>query len=211
MAREDRPSEEIFVASIGALGKGADLARHWWLVGLHGLLAVFFGLLALFWTGAALLSLILVFGAFRLVDGIFNLAAAARAGRAGRRWGLLAFIGLLDLVIAAIAFSRPWIAMITLVFLVAAGAIVSGGWMLSAAWRLEKGHGNWLLVLGGLLSLAFGLVLLFSPLTGAIVLTWWIGAWALATGFFLIVAAFRLHRRHAERPQGRRDGLSSPA
>ncbi len=79
--------------------------------------------------------------------------------------------------------------------LVAAWAIVSGGLVLAAAFRLNIEHGRWWLVLGGAVSVAYGVLLIMAPLIGALVLTWWFGAYALVFGIALLILAFRLKAR----------------
>jgi uncharacterized membrane protein HdeD (DUF308 family) len=71
--------------------------------------------------------------------------------------------------------------------------------MLSAAFRLNLDHGRWWLALGGIASIIFGILLVIEPLIGAVVLTMWIGAYALVFGVFLLILAFQLHSRKEER------------
>jgi uncharacterized membrane protein HdeD (DUF308 family) len=175
------------------------LAQNWWAVALRGVLAILFGILAFVFTGATMLSLVLLFSAYMLVDGIFAIVAAVRAARAGERWGLLVLEGIVNIATGALAFLWPGLTVLAFVLLVAAWAIVSGGLMLGAAFRLKADHGRWWLALGGLVSLAYGVLLVLTPLIGAIVLTWWLGAYALVFGGTLLVLAYRL-RAHRDDP-----------
>jgi uncharacterized membrane protein HdeD (DUF308 family) len=84
------------------------------------------------------------------------------------------------------------------VFMVAAWAIISGALMITAGFRLKLDHGRWWMVLGGLLSLVYGALLVAMPLIGAVVLTWWMGAYAMAFGIALVVLSFRLRARQNE-------------
>jgi uncharacterized membrane protein HdeD (DUF308 family) len=170
----------------------ARLAQNWWAVALRGLVAVVFGLCALFFTGPTMLSLVLVFAAYCLVDGVFGFVAAVRAARRHERWGLLVLGAVFNILAAAVAILWPGIAILGFVILVAAWAIVTGGLALFSAFRLRMDHGRWWMILGGAASLLFGVLLIASPLIGAVVLTWWIGAWALVMGISLLVLAFRL-------------------
>ncbi len=70
--------------------------------------------------------------------------------------------------------------------------------MLAAAFTLKKEHGRWWLALGGIASVIFGIVLLIAPVVGAVVLTWWLGAYALVFGVLLLVLAFQLHGKQEE-------------
>src|SRR5258708_1110332 len=92
----------------------------------------------------------------------------------------------------------PGITVLAFVLLIAAWAIVSGALMMAAGLRLNIDHGRWWLVLGGLLSLAYGVLLIAAPLIGALVLTWWIGAYPLAFGVVLVVFSFKLRSRQHE-------------
>src|SRR5258708_17743231 len=136
--------------------------------------------MALIVRGPTMLSLVIVFSAYMLVDGVAGIISAVRAMRRRDRWGLLVFEGLLSIAVGIIAFLWPGITVLAFVLLVAAWAIVSGALMTAAGFRLNIDHGRWWLVLGGLLSLVYGALLIATPLIGAIVLTWWLGAYALA-------------------------------
>jgi uncharacterized membrane protein HdeD (DUF308 family) len=173
----------------------AMLAQNWWLFTLRGVFAIIFGGLALAFPGPTMLSLVLLFAAYMLVDGIAEIISAVRAIRRKTRWGFLIFAGLLNIVVGIGAFLWPGLTVLAFVLLVASWAIVTGVSMTVAAFRLNIDHGRWWLVLGGLLSLAYGALLAFTPLIGAIVLTWWMGAYALAFGVALVIFSFRLRSR----------------
>ena len=173
------------------------LARNWWLFTLRGIFGIIFGLLALIFPGPTMLSLVILFSAYMLVDGVAGIISAVRAIRRKEdRWGLLIFEGLLDIAVGICAFLWPGITVVAFVWLVAAWAIVTGGLMTSAGFRLNISHGRWWLVLGGLLSLAYGALLIITPLIGAIVLTWWLGAYALGFGVALVIFSLKLRSRH---------------
>jgi uncharacterized membrane protein HdeD (DUF308 family) len=171
------------------------LADSWWAVGLRGLLGVAFGLICLLVPAAAILSLVLLFSAYMFVDGVFAIASGVKAARNGERWGLLILEGIVDIAAGAVAFLWPTITAVAFVLLVAVWAIISGALMLAAAFSLNLEHGRWWLALGGIASLIFGIVLIIAPVVGAVVLTWWLGAYALIFGILLLVLAFQLHSR----------------
>jgi uncharacterized membrane protein HdeD (DUF308 family) len=170
----------------------ALLARNWWAIGLRGAFAIVFGLIALFLPGATMLSLALVFAVYALADGVFGVVSALRAGQSGQRWGLLAFEGLVNIGVGVIAVLWPGITVVAFVLLVAIWAVTTGALELAAAFRLGTGDGRWWLVIGGLVSLLYGALLFVAPLLGAVVLTWWLGAYALIFGVSLVVLAFQL-------------------
>jgi uncharacterized membrane protein HdeD (DUF308 family) len=182
-------------ASGPGLEMSEALARNWWAIALRGVLAIGFGLVTFILPGATMLSLVLFFAAYALVDGVFALIAAVRSARSHERWGLLVLEGIVDIVAGVIAIAWPGLTILTFVLLVAAWALVSGALMSVAAFQLNLDHGRWWLVLGGLASIVYGLLLFGAPLIGALVLTWWLGAYALVFGVFLLVLAFRLRAR----------------
>jgi uncharacterized membrane protein HdeD (DUF308 family) len=174
------------------------LARNWWAVALRGVIGVLFGLVALLLPAATMLSLILVFAAYLLVDGVFAIISAVRAARRHERWSLLVLEGIVDLIAAAVAIIWPGITLLAFVLLTAAWALLSGGLMLASAFKLNIDHGRWWLALGGIASIVFGVLLVIAPLIGAIVLTWWLGAYAMVFGISLLILAFKLRQKRDE-------------
>jgi uncharacterized membrane protein HdeD (DUF308 family) len=175
------------------------LVQNWWLFTLRGVLGIIFGCIALIFPGPTMLSLVIVFSAYMLVDGVAGIISAVRAIRRKEdRWGLLIFEGLLNIAVGIIAFLWPGITVGAFVWLIAAWAIVTGALMTTAGFRLNIDHGRGWLVLGGLLSLAYGALLIATPLIGALVLTWWLGAYALAFGVALVVFSLKLRSRQRE-------------
>jgi uncharacterized membrane protein HdeD (DUF308 family) len=177
----------------------AVLARNWWALAIRGVLGIAVGLLALVLPAATMLALVLLFATYMLIDGVFAIVAAVRAARGHDRWGLLALEGVADIVAGVIAVVWPAITVLAFVLLVAAWAIVSGGLVLMAAFRLNLEHGRWWLVLAGAASVVYGVLLVVAPMIGALVLTWWFGAYALVFGVALLILAFRLKARNDER------------
>jgi uncharacterized membrane protein HdeD (DUF308 family) len=173
------------------------LARNWWAVLLRGIAAIIFGLLALLWPGLAGIALVLLFGAYAFVDGVFALIAAVRAAESHERWIAFAVEGIIGLVIAAITFFNPSITAIALYILIAIWAVLTGIFELVAAAQLRKMVPNeWLLIIGGLASIAFGILMFVFPLVGVLAVIWLIGAYAVFFGIVLIGFSLRL-RTHA--------------
>ncbi|SEH43409.1 Uncharacterized membrane protein HdeD, DUF308 family [Methylobacterium sp. 275MFSha3.1] len=174
----------------------AALARNWWLVALRGVIAVLFGAIAFIAPGAFVLSLVLFFAAYMLVDGVVAVVGAVRAAQRHERWGFMLVEGLVDIVVGVAAVLVPAAAVWAFVLLLAAWALVTGGLMIAAAFRLHLHYGRWWLGLGGVVSILFGLALLINPGMSALVLTWWIGSYTFAFGILLLILAFKLRAQH---------------
>ena len=169
-------------------------AKNWWAVGLRGVAGILFGLIALFMPGVTMLSLVLVFAAYAFVDGVFGIVSAVRSAGQGERWGVLVLEGLVNIATAAVAVLWPGITVVAFVFLIAFWAILTGILELMAGFRMNIDGRGWL-IFGGVASVIYGALLVIAPLIGAVVLTWWLGAYALVFGASLVVLAFRLHAR----------------
>jgi uncharacterized membrane protein HdeD (DUF308 family) len=188
------------------------LARYWWTVALRGTVAILFGLLALIWPTITALVLVLLFGAYVLVDGVLALGSAIFGGRAagagldGRSRAWLVVEGIAGIGFGIITFIWPQATTLVLLWLIAAWAIVTGVIEIVAAVRLRREiRGEWLLALAGVLSVGFGLLLAIWPAAGALTLIVLIGAYAIVFGAVLIGLAMRLRRM---RPDAARiDGI----
>ena len=169
------------------------LKLNWWLLALRGLVAVLFGVLAFMWPGATLITLVWLFGAFALVNGILSLVLAAKTPKGYPKVGSLILGGLLGILAGLLAFVMPGITALGLLILIAAWAIATGVMELIAAVRLRKIIANeWLLILAGIASVVFGIILLVQPAAGALALIWLIAAWAVVFGILLMILAFRM-------------------
>ena len=171
------------------------LARNWWAFVIRGVLAVLFGVVALLMPGVTMLSLVLLFATYAFADGIFAIAGAVMAAKAQERWGLLVLEGIVDIAAGVTAVVWPGLTVIVFVALVAVWALLSGGLLLAVSFRVDVDHGRWWMALGAVVSILYGAMLLVAPLVGAVVLTWWIGAYALIFGVAMLVLAFRLRAK----------------
>lgn len=170
---------------------------RWWTVELRGLVAVVFGIFAIFAPARAVVSLVVLFGIYALVDGALALGLGIQE-RATRRVETIVR-GLVSIAAGVVALAWPGISALVLLVIIALWAIVAGLFDVTLAIRLRKQLSHeWLLGVEGALSLAFGILLLIAPLVGAIVLGLWVGAFALVTGGMLVETGLRLRwRTHA--------------
>jgi Short repeat of unknown function (DUF308) len=125
---------------------------------------------------------------------------AMRAPKGYPRFGSLILGGLLGILAGLLAFIMPGITALGLLILIAAWAMLTGILEIAAAIKLRKVVANeWLLVLAGIASVAFGVLLILQPAAGALLLVWWVGAYAIVLGILLFVLALRI-RRLGQRP-----------
>jgi uncharacterized membrane protein HdeD (DUF308 family) len=170
------------------------LEENWWAIALRGVAGIIFGIIALLFPGVTILSLVLLFSAYMLVDGAFSIAGVLRSGRRNTQRGWMLLNGLLSILTAILAFLWPKLTAVAFVLLLGAWAGVSGVLMLVAAYRMERGRrGRGWLIFSGIVSLLFGALLFLSPIMGAIVLTWWIGAYILVSSVLMLAVAISIH------------------
>lgn len=178
----------------------SDSSPSWQFILLRAVVAIVFGLLALFLPGQTLAGLVLLFGAYMLADGVFAIIAGWRAARQRKPWGWFALEAVINIAAGVIALLWPGITLLAFVMLAAAWALVSGGMMLWGAFRFHEKPGRIWLVLAGVVSLIWGVLLILWPLAGAVAMTLWLGAYVLLLGLALLLFALKL-RREAGKPQ----------
>ena len=177
----------------------ATLARNWWLIALRGVAAIVFGVLTFVMPAISLAVLILFFGAYAVVDGVANLIAVRRRREGERPWWALLAEGIVSLAAGVIAFVAPGLTALTLVYLIAAWAVITGVFEIVAAIRMRKEiRGEAWLVLSGIISIVFGVLVMLAPGPGALTLMMFVGVYAVVFGAVLLALAFRLRNRSAE-------------
>lgn len=172
------------------------ISGNWWALLLRGIAALLFGLAALFWPGITLYVLIIFFGAYTLVDGVFAIVAGIR-GSGGRRWVFLAE-GVLGILAGLIALLYPGMTAFVLLYVIAIWAILTGLIrVVMAVWLRREIENEWFLVLSGVLSVLFGVFLAAMPGAGLLSLVWLIGIFELILGVALIILGFEVRGRRA--------------
>ncbi|HHX44408.1 MAG TPA: HdeD family acid-resistance protein [Chloroflexi bacterium] len=169
------------------------LSQRWWVFALRGVVAILFGIAALIWPQLTLFTLVVLFGAYALVDGILAIAAGIAAYERNERWWGELLEGVVGVLLGLVTVFWPGITALILLYLIGAWAIVTGILEIIAAIRLRRAiTGEWLLILGALLSIVFGVLLFVSPGAGALSLLWLIAVYTIAFGLILVILAFRL-------------------
>jgi len=171
-----------------------SLAKNWWLLLLRGIAAVVFGILAFEWPGLTLLTLVLFYAAYALIDGVIAIVAAIRGDVPVGRWWL-AIVGILGIAVGVLTFMLPGMTALILLYTIAGWAVAIGILQLIGAIRLRKEIDNeWLLVLSGAISVLFGAGVVLHPGAGALALVWVIATYAIIAGILYIGLAFRLKK-----------------
>ena len=169
------------------------VSNFWWTLLLRGIVAILFGVVAFLWPGVTLGALVLLFGAYALVDGIAAIILGIKEYGDRERWWATLLVGIVGVAVGLVTFFMPQVTAIALLWVIAFWAIVRGAFEIAAAVRLRHAiEGEWLLALSGALSIAFGVLILAFPGAGALAVVLWIGAFAIMSGAVLIALAFRV-------------------
>ena len=170
-----------------------SLSQNWWLVVLRGVLAILFGVSAIIWPGITLLTLIVIFGVYALVDGLLAIWTGISRTRESSRWWTFLVEGLLSIGAGLVALIWPDLATLVLIYMIAFWAIFTGVLEIVAAIRLRHEITNeWFLALGGVLSVGLGILLFLQPAAGGLAIIWMIAGYALVFGILLVILGIRL-------------------
>jgi uncharacterized membrane protein HdeD (DUF308 family) len=189
------------------------LTRYWWVFVLRGVTAILFGGVALLWPDITLLALVVIFGAYALIDGVSTLVSVlAGETAAGEGRALLVVEGLAGLAIGLMTLLWPDATGLVLLWLVAAWALITGASEVAAALRVRNEAEGWLLLAGGgVLSVLFGIFMMAWPTAAVLTVGYLVGVYAAFFGAALISLGLRLRRRSGRRPPSRRMTPSTPA
>ncbi len=169
------------------------LASNWDMFLVRGILAILFGIVTLLMPGITLVVLVALFGAYALLDGVILSIIAVKDRKFHPDWWLMLLTGMVSIAAGIATFAWPGITAVSLFYIIIAWAIATGVFEVIYAIRFRKAiEDEWLLVLDGILSVAFGILLIAQPVAGALTVLWMIGVYAIAYGTMLVVLAFRL-------------------
>ena len=179
----------------------AVAGRYWWTFVLRGVLAIIFGILAVAWPGVTLASLVLLYGAYALLEGVLSVWSGIAEYGERERWWMEILGGVLSIAVGIMTFVWPGITALALLYIIGFWAIFRGVLEIMAAIRLRKViEGEFWLAAAGLFSILFGILLIARPGEGAIALLTVIGGFAIAFGILLIILGFKL--KSFSRPVG---------
>ena len=170
-----------------------SLKRHWWVPVLRGIAAIVFGVIAFVYPGITIATLVLFFGAWVLIDGIFRVVGAIGHRVSDPDWGWHIVIGIVGIIVGLLTFHAPQITALALVIYIAAWALMIGATEIAFAIKLRREiKGEWFLILMGLASIVFAILLLWNPVAGAAAVIWLIAWYAVVLGILAIFFGFRL-------------------
>jgi uncharacterized membrane protein HdeD (DUF308 family) len=169
------------------------LKRHWWVPVIRGIAAIVFGIIAFVYPGITVAMLVLFFGAWVLIDGIFRVIGAIGHRASDSDWGWHIVTGIVGIIVGLLTFHAPQVTALALVIYIAAWALMIGATEIAFAIKLRREiKGEWFLILMGLASIIFAIVLLWNPIAGAAALIWLIAWYAVILGILAIFFGFRL-------------------
>lgn len=172
------------------------LARSWRLLAMRGVITIVFGVLALTWPALTLLAFVALFAAYTLLIGAVTVVGALKGRTSNEDWWLPLMVGLASLGAGAIAIIHPDLTALVLLFVIGANAMITGVLDIATAIGLRKTIRNEkLLILNGIASIAFGVLVFLFPTAGALALGWLIGVFAILSGILLLAFAFRLRAK----------------
>jgi uncharacterized membrane protein HdeD (DUF308 family) len=170
-----------------------ELAKNWWALVLRGIVGLVLGVVAFTRPVMTIAVLVSLFGAYALLDGALSIIAAWRASRSHEPWGPFLVEGIVGIGIGLATFFWPGVTLLILLLMIATWAVLKGVFEVLAAIRLRKLiTGEWLLALGGIMSILFGVIVFSAPLVGAVALSLWVGSYAFVFGVVLIALGLRL-------------------
>jgi uncharacterized membrane protein HdeD (DUF308 family) len=176
------------------------LARYWWAFMLRGICAILFGIAAFIWPALTLAVLVMLFGAYAFVDGVFLIVSAIGGwGEVENHW-LMLLEGIVGVVIGIMTLFVPGLTALGLLLYIAAWSLATGVLEIAAAIRLRTELDNelWLLV-SGIASVVFAIILMLFPAAGALGMIWAIGSYSIVFGIMLIGLSAKLYRLRPEK------------
>jgi uncharacterized membrane protein HdeD (DUF308 family) len=197
--------EEVVIEDVAS-----TTARFWWVFLLRGLLAIAFGVIAFTYPGITLAALVIFFGAYALVDGAFVIGTTLANWRHIENHWLPMLQGILGVFVGVLTFRLPAVTALGLLIYIAAWSLATGALEIVAAIELRKViKGELWLLLSGVCSIIFALLLMLNPFAAAVGLLWLIAVWAFVFGILLITLSFKLLRHSGALHQSQKPSFAT--
>jgi len=176
----------------------------WKLLMSRGITLIIAGLVLLLFPQATLTVLIIILGIFWLVDGILTTVKSIRGRKIDKAWGWGIFTGVLGIIAGLVVLSHPLTSTILttsfLIWFLGISAVIYGISGLVTGIRLRKeSKGEWSMILGGIISVIFGIILMVSPFVSALVIIKTMGLVALIGGISVCIVAFRIKKKTVDK------------
>lgn len=171
------------------------MARNWWMLIVRGIAAVLFGIVVFVSPNIALTALVLLWGAYTLVDGIAAFMVGVQGRQGNNHWWITVLEGLVGVITGILTFLWPNITALLLLYIIAGWAIITGILKIMSAIQLRREiRGEFWLGLGGAVSLLFGVLLVVSPEAGILSLLWLLAIYSIMFGVALVLLGLRMRR-----------------
>ena len=169
------------------------LASAWWVFLVRGIVGVLLGVTIWLQPAASVAVLVLFFGAWMLIDGIFTMIGSIVRRNDNPEWGWMLVSGIMSLVIGLLTLRAPGLTVVVLILFVSVWAMMLGISQIALGWRIRREVSNeWMLYLGGAVALLFGISVMWNPAAGALSVLWMIAFFSILFGISMIVLSFRL-------------------
>jgi uncharacterized membrane protein HdeD (DUF308 family) len=186
------------------------LQKSWWMLALRGVAALLFGILAILWPNITLLVLVALFAAYAFITAGASVYAAIQNRKTDKGWWMVLLLGLFAFAAGVLAVIYPAVTALVLVLLMGANALVTGVLDIAIAVRLRKTISNeWLLILAGIVSVVFGILVMVFPGAGALAMVWIVSFYAVFTGVLLLALALRMRSELPKTPGTGKTGADS--
>lgn len=163
------------------------VAEYWWVLTVRGIIAILFGIAAVFWPGLTILTLVYLFGAYILVSGIVNIIHGVTAVTKRSTWFLTLLLGLAELGVGVYLLRHPTVTFATLILLIGFMLIVRGVLEGISAFNDTSTETNRvLMILASVIAIGAGIILLFQPASAGVAFVWILGLYALIVGPLMI-------------------------
>ncbi len=168
-------------------------SRASWMMIIRGIVAIIFGIVVSAWPTATVLVIVWLFGIFALIDGIVGVAHWFAGAAARSTWGIVSAV--VSILAGLVAIIWPGPTALAMAFLIGFWAILLGASQIALAVQAKKTAKHWYLwLISGIITVVFGLILVFAPGAGLLSLLWLLSVFAIIEGILLIVLGIFVHR-----------------